>query len=108
MTAAQTTAAPVLSTPDTHVFEQATPTVLTSSLPRPSDEQLHVTYEIERTLSEIRAHRWRRIALQFPDEMLRDAPRVHEGLTRGLRRRRAEALRDEGEKEGEKEAEEKV
>jgi diphthamide biosynthesis protein 2 len=76
--------APVLSTPDTHIFEDATPAVDTSSLLRLSDEQVAITYEIERTVKEIRDGRWNRIALQFPDHMLVDAPRVYEQLSRGL------------------------
>ncbi|KAI4656721.1 uncharacterized protein J4E78_006612 [Alternaria triticimaculans] len=76
--------APVLSTPDTHIFEDPTPAVDTSSLPRLSDEQITLTYEIERTVKEIREGRWKRIALQFPDHMLTDAPRVYEQLSRGL------------------------
>lgn len=75
--------APVLSTPDTHIFDDATPAVDTSS-PRLSDEQVAITYEIERTVREIRDGRWNRIALQFPDHMLVDAPRVYEQLSRGL------------------------
>ncbi|KAJ4295414.1 Diphthamide biosynthesis protein 2 [Kalmusia sp. IMI 367209] len=77
--------APVLSTPDTHIFEDPTPAVDTSSLPRLSHEQVALTYEIERTVREIREGRWKRIALQFPDRMLVDAPRVYEGLAKGLR-----------------------
>ncbi|KAF1977404.1 diphthamide biosynthesis protein [Bimuria novae-zelandiae CBS 107.79] len=77
--------APVLSTPDTHIFEDPTPTVDTSSLPRLSHEQVALTYEIERTVKEIRQGRWKRIALQFPDRMLVDAPRVYEGLAKGLK-----------------------
>ncbi|KAF2468527.1 diphthamide biosynthesis protein [Lindgomyces ingoldianus] len=80
--------APVLSTPDTHIFEDPTPAVDTSNLPRLSDEQLAITYEIERTVSEIRQGQWRRIALQFPDQMLVDAPRVYEALSRGLKNQR--------------------
>ncbi|KAF2830585.1 diphthamide biosynthesis protein [Ophiobolus disseminans] len=80
--------APVLSTPDTHIFEDPTPVVDTSSLPRLSDEQVALTYEIERTVREIREGRWKRIALQFPDHMLTDAPRVYDRLTQGLRERR--------------------
>ena len=49
-----------------------------------SDEELFVMYEIRRTIQEIRRSRWRKIALQFPDEMLEDAPRVFEALSRGL------------------------
>ena len=80
--------APVLSTPDTHVFEDPTPTVDTSSIPRLSDEQVAITYEIERTVKEIRHGRWNRIALQFPDHMLVDAPRVYGQLSQGLAKTR--------------------
>ncbi|KAI9795445.1 MAG: Diphthamide biosynthesis protein 2 [Candelina submexicana] len=78
-------APPVLSTPESHVFEDPT---LPLTLPRParlSEEQLFVTYEIERTVTVVRQERWRRIALQFPDDMLVDAPRVFEALSRGLK-----------------------
>jgi diphthamide biosynthesis protein 2 len=77
--------APVLSTPETHIFEDPTPVVDPSSLPKLSDEQVALTYEIERTVREIKEGRWRRIALQFPDHMLTDAPRVYERLTQGLK-----------------------
>lgn len=79
-------APPVLSTPDTHIFEDPTPPVDISSLPRLSDEQLAITYEIQRTIKEIREGKWKKIALQFPDEMLVDAPRVYWRLRDGLRR----------------------
>ncbi|KAF2139399.1 uncharacterized protein K452DRAFT_360626 [Aplosporella prunicola CBS 121167] len=74
--------APVLSTPDTHIFED--PTEPVAPAPRVAPAQLAETYEIERTVREIRAGRWRRVALQFPDHMLVDAPRVYEALRRGL------------------------
>ncbi|KAJ9632074.1 Diphthamide biosynthesis protein 2 [Taxawa tesnikishii (nom. ined.)] len=61
------------------------PSVDTSALPKFSDEQLYLTYEIKRTVDEIRNGKWKRIALQFPDEMLVDAPRVYEALRDGLR-----------------------
>lgn len=78
--------APVLSTPAEHIFEAPEPlTVAGSTL---SDEQLYVQYEIRRTVTEIRDGRWKRIALQFPDEYLGDAPRVVEGLGRELKRER--------------------
>ncbi|EDU40923.1 diphthamide biosynthesis protein [Pyrenophora tritici-repentis] len=80
--------APVLSTPDTHIFEDPTPAVDTTNLPRLSDEQVALTYEIERTVREIREGQWKRIALQFPDHMLTDAPRVYEHLSRGLKKER--------------------
>jgi diphthamide biosynthesis protein 2 len=88
MDAPQLNAPPVLSTPESHIFEDPTPAVDVSALPKLSDEQLAITYEIERTLREIREGRWRRIALQFPDEMLVDGPRVYMALRRGLRRER--------------------
>ncbi|KAF2098366.1 diphthamide biosynthesis protein [Rhizodiscina lignyota] len=95
------TAAPVLSTPDTHIFEDPTAPIDISSLPKLSDEQVHVTYEIERTVREIQQGRWKRIALQFPDEMLVDAPRVYEGLVRGLKRRRTEVATKEADSKDE-------
>lgn len=49
-----------------------------------SEEQLCVTYEIERTIAEIRKENFTRVALQFPDSMLPDAPRVFEALSKIL------------------------
>lgn len=89
------TSAPVLSTPDTHIFEDPSPQI--SPLPKLSDEQLYVTYEIRRTVNEIREGRWRRIALQFPDEMLPDAPRVYKELGRRLREERKGPRRNRSE-----------
>lgn len=81
---ATTDAPPVLSTPATDIFESQANTQVAAKESRLSDEQLSVTYEIEKTLSEIRKDRYLRIALQFPDSMLHDAPRVFEALSRGL------------------------
>lgn len=77
--------APILSTPDTHLLEATEPVARPSNsgIAR-SDEELSIIYDIERTLTEIRQSRWKRIALQFPDDMLPDAPRVFQLLTRGL------------------------
>lgn len=75
--------APVLSTPDTHLSKDPTPTTIRS--PKQSPEEIGLTYEIQRTISEIRYAKWRRIALQFPDDMLPDAPRVFEALRDGLK-----------------------
>lgn len=76
---------PVLSTPDTHIFED--PTIPAGNGPRfrLSDEEIYITYEIERTVREIKQGRWQRIALQFPDDQLVDAPKVFEALSRGLK-----------------------
>ena len=49
---------------------------------------MYLTYEITRTVEEIRHGRWKRVALQFPDDMLTDAPRVFERLRSGLAERR--------------------
>jgi len=76
-------AAPILSTPAEHILEELMPVVVPES--RLSEEQLYVQYEIKRTVDEIRAGRWQRIALQFPDEMLVDAPRVFERLRDDLK-----------------------
>ena len=80
--------APVLSTPDTHVFEEPTSSVVQGA-PKRSDEEISITYEIQRTVAEIRKGKWQRIALQFPDTMLPDAPRVFEALRRSLRTARS-------------------
>lgn len=80
-------AAPILSTPDTHILEATTPAVVPDTAKTLSDEELTITYDIERTLKEIRHGRWKRIALQFPDELLPDAPRVFQLLSRGLQKK---------------------
>ncbi|PGH01949.1 diphthamide biosynthesis protein 2 [Helicocarpus griseus UAMH5409] len=90
--------APILSTPDTHIFEPSenpAPPRVSKKLP---DEELRITYDIDRTLKEIRQGKWKRIALQFPDEMLPDAPRVFQLLSRGLASKDGDvpAIRDEG------------
>lgn len=76
-------APPVLSTPDTHILEDSSLSrgIVGSRL---SEVDLYLTYEIQRTVAEIQKGKWRRIALQFPDSMLPDAPRVFEALQRGL------------------------
>ena len=76
---------PLLSTPAEHVFEDENLVSPTNSVREPrSNEQIYITYEIERTIAEIRKGRWSRIALQFPDDMLPDAPKVFEFLRAGL------------------------
>ncbi|KAE8384838.1 putative diphthamide synthesis protein-domain-containing protein [Aspergillus alliaceus] len=79
-------AAPVLSTPDDRILEATEPVVSQETTRALSDEELSITYDIERTLKEIREARYKRIALQFPDDMLPDAPRVFQLLSRGLDR----------------------
>ncbi|EPS30492.1 hypothetical protein PDE_05443 [Penicillium oxalicum 114-2] len=77
-------AAPVLSTPDDRILEATEPVVARDVKQPLSDDELSITYDIERTLKEIREARYKRIALQFPDDMLPDAPRVFQLLSRGL------------------------
>jgi diphthamide biosynthesis protein 2 len=91
--------APVLSTPAEHIFEAPVP--LTEAGSTLSDEQLYVQYEIRRTVNEIRNGKWKRVALQFPDDMLCDAPRVCENLKKELKgERKADATKIEGVTEG--------
>lgn len=75
---------PLLSTPATHIFEEQPTVSAEKAGSRLSEEQLYVTYEIERTIAEIRKERFTRVALQFPDSMLPDAPRVFETLSKNL------------------------
>jgi diphthamide biosynthesis protein 2 len=74
------TQAPILSTPESHIFEDPTPIYTTQNTPKLSDDELYEIYEIERTAQEVRDGGYRRVALQLPDAMLRDAPRVFEAL----------------------------
>ncbi|KAL7927052.1 diphthamide biosynthesis protein [Trichoderma austrokoningii] len=73
--------APVLSTPDDHILEVPAQTETKSTL---SPDALRTTYEIPRTAAEILQGGWKRVALQFPDHMLVDAPRVVEVLKQEL------------------------
>jgi diphthamide biosynthesis protein 2 len=82
-------AAPVLSTPDDRILEATEPAISQNTARALSDEELAITYDIDRTLKEIREARYKRIALQFPDDMLPDAPRVFQLLSRGLDSRNA-------------------
>ncbi|PWY91253.1 diphthamide biosynthesis protein Dph2 [Aspergillus heteromorphus CBS 117.55] len=84
-------AAPVLSTPDDRILEATDPVTAQEPNRILSDEELSITYDIERTLKEIRQARYKRIALQFPDDMLPDAPRVFQLLSRGLDKRDVDA-----------------
>ncbi|KAI0975140.1 putative diphthamide synthesis protein-domain-containing protein [Xylaria arbuscula] len=78
-------AAPVLSTPAEYIFEDPTPSVPNQeNRPDRSDDELFAVYEIARTVAEIQRQNWTRVALQFPDAMLADAPWVVEALDREL------------------------
>lgn len=79
--------APVLSTPDTHVFEHGPdgPSIEQSKSSKTSANAIDVVYEIESTARKIIDQGWKRIALQFPDRLLVDAPAVSQALNRCLR-----------------------
>ncbi|KAF2152948.1 diphthamide biosynthesis protein [Myriangium duriaei CBS 260.36] len=77
-------AAPVLSTPDEHIFQEPTTTTNSAAFAELAQDELCSIYEIDRTTSEILSGGWTKIALQFPDDMLRDAPRVFESLRDSL------------------------
>lgn len=79
-------APPVLATPDTHILDDPTPLTNTQNEPRFSHTELLDVYEVHRTATEIHQGGWRKIALQFPDHMLRDASKVFEALEEELRR----------------------
>lgn len=81
--ASELSAAPVLSTPAEHLFDYAISETEAQGEHR-SDNELRGIYEIERTAREVRQGRWKRIALQFPDSMLMDAPRVTQALNEEL------------------------
>jgi diphthamide biosynthesis protein 2 len=78
--ASNLSAAPVLSTPAEDLFDHAVPSKPDASEQPKSDDELRDIYEVARTAREIREGMWKRIALQFPDSMLRDAPRVVQSL----------------------------
>ena len=82
-------APPALSTPAQHIFEDDELLDSSRYLSPISEERLHVSYEISRTIEEIRRGRYKRIALQFPDRLLPDAPRVAAALRDGLRAARS-------------------
>lgn len=72
---------PLLSTPASHVLD-ALPARFDEKHWQRSDDQILLTYEIIRTVTEIQMGGWRRVALQFPDDMLPDAPRVFDALSK--------------------------
>ncbi|MCJ1373920.1 Diphthamide biosynthesis protein 2 [Loxospora ochrophaea] len=79
-------APPALSTPDTHVFATPTSLAKVEGHARTNEDLIRI-YEIERTIKKINEDGWRCVALQFPDEMLPDAPRVFALLENGMKQR---------------------
>src|ERR1700710_3055236 len=77
-------APPVLSTPDTLILTEALSEAAQGRPESLSDDQIKTRYEIGRTINEIRQRRWKRVALQFPDQMLPHSARVYQLLAWGL------------------------
>lgn len=73
----------MLSTPDAHFLDQPSPAINQQHHQR-SHEPISVTYEVDETVASIRKGKWTTVALQFPDDMLSDAPKVFEALSAGL------------------------
>lgn len=92
--------APVLSTPDNRILDATDPVASKDPNRAVSDDELSITYDIDRTLKEIRQARYKRIALQFPDEMLPDAPRVFQLLSRGFDRHEVTASNTNAQQNG--------
>ncbi|KAI0018554.1 diphthamide biosynthesis protein [Xylariomycetidae sp. FL0641] len=94
--ASDLSAPPVLSTPAEHTFfEDPTPQAAIEQAQRPhrSDDELFEVYEVARTATEIQRRGWKRIALQFPDAMLADAPWVVEALSQELEKENGQSQR---------------
>ncbi|KAK4203368.1 putative diphthamide biosynthesis protein [Triangularia verruculosa] len=73
--------APVLSTPAEYLFERAdSDSHPEAKTPRKTDDELRQIYEVARTAHELRQGKRKKIALQFPDSMLVDAPRLVQAL----------------------------
>ncbi|KAI9834696.1 MAG: Diphthamide biosynthesis protein 2 [Phylliscum demangeonii] len=79
--------APLLSTSDQKIVDDARTSTNVAGISTLSTDDIFKVYEIERTIREVREAGWRRVALQFPDEMLVDAARVVECLRAGLQER---------------------
>lgn len=79
-------APPLLSTSEANIFEDPTSLLPQERPQRLDDKGLSDVYEIQNTAEKIRDGGWGRVALQFPDSMLHDAPRVFESLTKELER----------------------
>ncbi|MCJ1344723.1 Diphthamide biosynthesis protein 2 [Peltigera leucophlebia] len=86
-------APPVLSTPAVYFSIEQHPPSGHQSFQR-SDDLIHVAYEVDRTAAEIREGGWKTVALQFPDDMLPEAPRVFDALSTRLRSSQAPQTTD--------------
>jgi diphthamide biosynthesis protein 2 len=86
MTVTAPTVAPVLSTPDDHVFKTEATEAPASTISHShlTEDEFREMYEINHTISEILKSGYKRVALQFPDELLGDSERVYTLLRRGV------------------------
>ncbi|KAI0595590.1 putative diphthamide synthesis protein-domain-containing protein [Biscogniauxia sp. FL1348] len=85
--ASDLSAPPVLSTPAELTFtEDFSAVAVETKRPPRSDDELFQVYEVARTANEIQTQGWKRIALQFPDAMLPDAPWLVDALSKELGR----------------------
>jgi diphthamide biosynthesis protein 2 len=86
MTIPSPSVAPVLSTPDDRLFkadDDIVPTSTSSHL-HLDDNEFRREYEIDRTIAELRQGGYKRVALQFPDELLGDSSRVYSLIHQGI------------------------
>lgn len=86
MTISPPTVAPQLWTPDDHVFVTSTAGLPTDTRDHTSfsDHDFRRMYEVDRTVAEILAKGYTRVALQFPDELLGDSERVYALVHAGI------------------------
>lgn len=75
------TTAPALSSTDTHLFEDPTPLI---SAPTISKDDLLTRFDLPATVDKLREGGYRRVALQFPDELLYASIRIADELTSAL------------------------
>ncbi|KAL8747895.1 MAG: hypothetical protein Q9190_000281 [Brigantiaea leucoxantha] len=90
-------APPLLSTPATHILESHKTPSSDLSRSNPSPEEIYLKYEIQRTIDEIKKSKWKRVALQFPDSMLPDAPAVFDALERRMQNKPTDGKYEETE-----------
>lgn len=78
--------APALYTPDDYLFAAPGPDESVNSGTRadPDEDAFRVIYDIDRTVKEIIEKGYKRVALQFPDELLGDSTRVYDLISRGM------------------------
>ncbi|CCU74541.1 Diphthamide biosynthesis protein Dph2 [Blumeria hordei DH14] len=96
------TNAPILSTPEfdyqRHEGHSQQPEIRSNKGYSTRKEEIWHIYEIRRTIREIRAGGWKRVALQFPDDMLRDAEAVVSALNAAFGDPKYESEEDSDEK----------